>query len=92
MIRPAVSFLAFPLANAFSFQGVTLVVGTLFGTATVALFTSYRTIARIAVQLTGMFSHALWPEFGRLFGHGGAPAVEKLFRHSALLGAFKPWG
>lgn len=92
MIRPAVSFLAFPLANAFSFQGVTLVVGALFGTATVTLFTSYRTIARIAVQLTGMFSHALWPEFGRLFGHGGAPAVEKLFQHSAVLGALQAFG
>lgn len=89
MIRPAVSFLAFPLANAFSFQGVTLVVGALSGTASVALFTSYRTIARLAVQLTGMFSHALWPEFGRLFGHGGPRAIEKLFRHAALLGTIQ---
>jgi O-antigen/teichoic acid export membrane protein len=66
---------------------VTLVVGALAGTAAVALFTSYRTIARVAVQVTGMFSHALWPEFGRLFGHGGPQALEKLFRHSALLSA-----
>ena len=57
------------------------------GPATVTLFTSYRTIARIAVQMTGMFSHALWPEFGRMFGHGGPRAVEKLFRHAAWLGA-----
>jgi O-antigen/teichoic acid export membrane protein len=89
MIRPAVYFLAFPLANAFSFQGVTLVVGALLGPAMVTFFTSYRTIARIAVQLTGMFSLTLWPEFGRLFGHGGPRAIEKLFRHSALLGAIQ---
>jgi O-antigen/teichoic acid export membrane protein len=89
LIRPAVYFLAFPLANAFSFQGVTLVVGALFGPATVTIFTSYRTISRIAVQLTGMFSLTLWPEFGRLFGHGGPRAIEKLFRYSALLGAIQ---
>lgn len=87
MIRPAVSFMAFPLVNALSFQGVTLLVGALAGTTTVALFTTYRTLARVAVQLTGMFSHALWPEFARLFGRGGPQAVEKLYRHSALLGA-----
>lgn len=92
MLRPALSFLAFPLSNALNFQGVTLVVGALFGTAAVALFTSYRTIARVAVQVTGMFSHALWPEFSRLFGHGGAPAIEKLFRHSAWIGALQSVG
>ena len=30
-IRPAVSFMAFPLANALSFSGVTLLVGALLG-------------------------------------------------------------
>jgi len=92
MARPAVSFMAFPLANALSFQGVTLLVGGLAGTTIVALFTTYRTIARVAVQLTSMFSLALWPEFARLFGRGGPRAVEKLFRQSALLGAAQALG
>ena len=58
MIRPAVSFMAFPLANALSLQGITLLTGALTGTAAVALFNTYRTIARVAVQLTAMLSHA----------------------------------
>ncbi len=87
MVRPAVSFMAFPLANALSFQGVTLLVGAIAGTAAVALFTAYRTIARVAVQVTAMFSHALWPEFSRLFGQAGMGAVHPLFRRSALLSA-----
>ncbi len=85
MVRPAVSFMAFPLANALTFQGVTLLVGALVGTAAVAMFNAYRTIARVAVQLTAMFSHALWPEFSRLFGQGGMKAVRPLYRRSALL-------
>jgi O-antigen/teichoic acid export membrane protein len=91
-IRPAVSFMAFPLANALSFSGVTLLVGALLGPAAVAIFNTYRTLSRIAVQLTGMFSLALWPEFGRLFGLGGPKAVESLFRKSAWLGVAQSVG
>lgn len=87
MLHPAISFMAFPLANALSFQGITILVFLLSGPAAVALFNAYRTIARIAVQLTSMFSLALWPEFARLFGQAGMKAVHPLFKRSALLGA-----
>ena len=89
MIKPAVSFMAFPLANALSFQGLTLLVGALFGPIAVVLFNTYRTIARVAVQITAIFSHALWPEFSRLFGENAGAAVRQLFRRSALLGALQ---
>jgi O-antigen/teichoic acid export membrane protein len=92
MIRPAVSFMAFPLANALSLQGVTLLTGALMGATTVALFNTYRTIARVAMQLNTMLSHALWPEFARLYGEGGASAVESLFRRSAALGVLQSVG
>ncbi len=87
MVKPAVSFMAFPLANALSFQGVTLLVGALFGPVAVALFNTYRTIARVAVQVTAIFSHALWPEFSRLFGQGSFAALDRLYRRTSLLGA-----
>ena len=86
MVKPAVSFMAFPLANALSFQGVTLLVGALFGPIAVALFNTYRTIARVAVQVTAILSHALWPEFSRLFGQGGSATLERLYRRTSLLG------
>jgi O-antigen/teichoic acid export membrane protein len=87
MIKPAVSFMAFPLANALSFQGLTLLVGALFGPVVVALFNTYRTIARVAVQITAIFSHALWPEFSRLFGEGAIVTIRQIFRRSFGLGA-----
>jgi O-antigen/teichoic acid export membrane protein len=92
MIGPAVAFMAFPLANGLSFQGVTLLVGALLGPALVTTFSAYRTISRIAVQFTGILSNALWPEFGRLFGKGGPRAVEVLYRRAALLGMFQALG
>ena len=89
LVKPAISFMTFPLANALSFQGVTLLVGALFGPSLVAIFNTYRTIARISVQVTAMFSFAIWPEFSRLFGQGGMAAVESLFRRSAIIGVFQ---
>ena len=87
MFKPALSFMAFPLANALSFQGLTLLVGAIFGPIAVALFNTYRTIARVAVQVTAIFSHSLWPELSRLFGQGAMAAVSHLFLRSAWLGA-----
>jgi O-antigen/teichoic acid export membrane protein len=89
MIKPAVSFMAFPLANALSFQGVTLLVGAMFGPVAVAMFNTYRTIARVAVQVTAIFSHALWPEFSRIFGQGETSALTGLYRRSAWLSAIQ---
>jgi O-antigen/teichoic acid export membrane protein len=87
IVKPAFSFMAFPLANALSFQGVTLLVGILFGPVAVALFNTYRTIARVAVQVTAVFSYALWPEFSRLFGQGETERIHGLFRRTAFVGA-----
>lgn len=87
MLKPAVSFMAFPLANALSFQGVTLLVGALFGPVAVALFNTYRTIARVAVQVSAIFSFALGPEFSRLHGQGATDTLNSLFLRTSLLGA-----
>ena len=87
MFKPAVLFMAFPLANAFNFQSITILVGAMFGPVSVALFSTYRTIARVAVQITAIFSHALWPEFSRLFGQGTNNTVRVLFLRSSFLSA-----
>ncbi|WP_374594284.1 lipopolysaccharide biosynthesis protein [Aquabacterium sp.] len=87
MAVPAVTFMAFPLTNALSFQGSTLLVGNLLGPAVVTVFNTYRTLARVAVQLTGIFSFALWAEFSRLYGQGGARAVKALYSRSTLIGS-----
>lgn len=87
MVRPAAAFMAFPLANALSFQGVTLLVGAMLGPVAVAVFSTYRTLARTAVQVTAMFSHSLWPEFSRLFGQGSLAELRQLAGRSGWLSA-----
>ena len=88
MVRPALSFMAFPLANALTFQGITLLVANLFGPVLVAVFNAYRTMARVATQLTYIFGSSLWPEFSRLYGSGGPSAVASVYRRAMLLGTW----
>ncbi|MBC8057623.1 MAG: hypothetical protein H7Y61_13695, partial [Rhizobiales bacterium] len=83
---PALSFMVFPAANALNFQGMTLMAAALFGPAATVVFNTYRTLARVTVQATATFSHALWPEFSRLFGRGDRATLTALFRRSHWLG------
>ncbi len=87
MIGPSSAFMIFPLASALSLQGITLLVGYLFGPALVTVFSAYRTLARVTVQATSMVSHATWPEFSRLFGLGGAAAARPVYVRAELWGS-----
>ena len=84
MVRPALSFMAFPIANAFNIQGMTLIVAHLFGPAFVAIFGTYRTISRILVQAVAVISRSLWPEISRQFGAGNIGAVMVLYRRGTV--------
>jgi O-antigen/teichoic acid export membrane protein len=83
---PAISFMAFPAANALNFQGMTLIVAAVLGPAATVMFNTYRTIARVTVQATATFSLALWPEFSRLFGQGNLAALGRLYQRSRWMG------
>jgi O-antigen/teichoic acid export membrane protein len=65
---------------------MTLIVGTAFTPATAAVFNTYRTISRLAIQTTSIFSHSLWAEFSRLFGSGQLLALKSFYRKSELIG------
>jgi len=86
MLKPAAWFMVFPLANAMSFQGVTIVVGHVLGPAAVAVFNTFRTLARVTVQLTGVMSWALGPELSALHGAGAQVDLRQLYRRAFWIG------
>lgn len=85
LMRPAIAFMAFPLGNAISIQGMSLVVGTFFGPAFLAMFNTYRTLSRILVQLITTVSRSVWPEISRLYGAGDYSKIRKLSRLGTLI-------
>lgn len=80
MIRPALSFLVFPIVNACNQQAPLMVAGLLLGPqATTALATG-RTLARMAQQANSIIGAALWPEMSRAFGEGTVARMRTLNR------------
>ena len=89
MFKPAISFMVFPLADALSFQGITILVGSIFGPISVALFSAHRTIARVLVQMTSILSYVLGPEFSMRFGEAGTKGIKTLYMRTSFLGVFQ---
>lgn len=86
VLRPALSYMAFTLSNALTFQGLTIVAGLFLGPAQLVVFNTYRTISRVAVQITSTLSHAVWPEFSRLFGGAKSAVLELAYRRTLIIG------
>ena len=63
LIRPAFAVMALPAAQALFLQGTVIMVGAAAGSAAVPLFTSVRTLSRVAVQFATIINHAIMPEF-----------------------------
>lgn len=77
---------AITLTNTVSLQGTTLLVGAALGPTAVAVFNTYRTVGRTAVQATGILSHAAWPEFASAFGARLPGALKSLYRRTVIIG------
>jgi len=88
LLGPAAMFLAFPLGNALSFQGMTLLVGGMFGPVLLAVFNTYRTVSRILVQLLATISRSLWPEVSRSFGGENLSLLRRLYRSGTKAAAY----
>lgn len=65
---PSLSFMAFPLGNALNLQGMLILVGHLMGPLAVVIFSTARTVSRVAVQFMQMIGNAMWPEMSLAVG------------------------
>lgn len=85
LIKPAIAFMAFPLGLALSMQGTVLIIGIALNSTAVVVFTAYRTLSRILVQLVSMLNHALWPEISVAYGAGKNKSVAHLHTKGAAI-------
>jgi O-antigen/teichoic acid export membrane protein len=80
LLRPAMAFMAFPLGLALSLQGMVLIIGMTLGPATVVVYTAYRTLTRLMVQIITMINQAVWPEVSAAYGAKNMDLVRQLHR------------
>jgi O-antigen/teichoic acid export membrane protein len=79
---PAVAYMAFPVGNALSLQGMVIVVSGILGPVAVVVFSTVRTLTRFALQLMGMINNTVWPEITMAYGAGDLGLMRRLHRGS----------
>ncbi len=80
LIGPAVAYMAFPAGNAFSLQGMTILVGATLGPIAVVVFSTVRTLTRIVYQGVAMISESVWTEMAIAFGAGNKMLARNIHR------------
>lgn len=80
LFRPALAYMAFPAGNAFSLQGMTIVVGATLGPIAVVMFSTVRTLTRFAYQMVDMITNSVWTELAVAFGVGNRQLARNIHR------------
>jgi O-antigen/teichoic acid export membrane protein len=100
---PAFASLAFPLGNTLNIQGMRLVVGLVIGPPAVVVFSTIRTLARLAMQPSAIINRLLEPEMALAYGGNRHDVFRSLFNRSCqvalwtcaascvVLGVFGEW-
>jgi O-antigen/teichoic acid export membrane protein len=85
LVSPAFAFMAFPIGNAISLQGFTVVVSVVLGPVAVVAFSTMRTLSRVGFQVLGVISRAVWPELSAAFGGGNISLARNLHRRACQI-------
>lgn len=80
LLRPSVAFMVFPLGLALSLQGMVIIIGMTLGATAVVVFSAYRTLSRLLVQVITMLNHSVWPEISAAYGAKQVDLVRQLHR------------
>lgn len=83
---PAIAFMAFPVGNSLSIQGLILVIGVTLGPISVATFSTMRTMTRFAFQLMETVKNSVWPELSAAYGARDLLLARKLHRIACQAG------
>ena len=79
---PAFASLAFPLGNAFNIQGMRVLVGLLLGPPAVVVFSTLRTLTRLAMQPSSVIKSLMEPEMASAYGGNHHDVFRSLFNRS----------
>jgi O-antigen/teichoic acid export membrane protein len=79
---PALASLAFPMGNALNIQGMRLIVGLVLGPPAVVVFSTLRTLTRLAMQPGSIINLLMEPEMAVAYGGNRHDVFRRLFNHS----------
>lgn len=82
LLRPALANMAIPLAQALNIQGMVVAVGAVLGPLAVVVFSTLRTLTRLAMQMVMIVANATEPELASAHGAGNRQLLRELFVHA----------
>jgi O-antigen/teichoic acid export membrane protein len=88
LARPAIAFMGFPIGNALSLQGTLLAVSYALGPTEVVVFSTARTVSRVALQMVQMVNSTFEPEMSIAFGARNLALTRTLLRRAVQLAVF----
>jgi O-antigen/teichoic acid export membrane protein len=80
LAAPAVAYMAFPMGNALSIQGIVLVIAAVLGPIAVATFSTMRTLTRFGFQIMEAVKNSIWPELSAAYGAQNWSLARRLHR------------
>ena len=85
LARPAFAFMGFPMGNALNLQGTLLAISYILGPLAVVVFSTARTVSRVALQMVQMVNNTFEPEFSTSFARNNAGLVRTLHRRACQM-------
>lgn len=85
MIGPAIAFMGFPIGVSLNLQGTLIAVGYALGPLDVVIFSTARTVSRVALQMVQMVNFSFWPELSLAYGAKDEALFRALHRRSCQL-------
>jgi O-antigen/teichoic acid export membrane protein len=77
--------MGFPIGNAVNLSGTLLAVGYALGPTDVAIFSTARTVSRVALQMVQMVNTTFWPEMSTAFGRKNIELTRALHRRACQM-------
>lgn len=85
MASPAIAFMGFPIGNALNLQGTLLAVQYALGPVEVVIFSTARTVSRVALQMVQMVNVTFWPELSLAYGAKNTALLRTLHRRACQM-------
>ena len=79
ILPQAIAYMSFPISNAILLQGFTLLVNRFWGSDTVVLYNTTRTMCNFIKTFLATILHSVWPEFSIAYGKRDYATMRRLY-------------
>lgn len=79
ILPQSVAYMSFPISNAILLQGFTLLVNRFWGSDTVVLYNTTRTMCNFIKTFLSTILHSVWPEFSIAYGKRDYATMRRLY-------------